>query len=112
MSDTIQWQDFEQVDLRVGTIVWVEAFPEARKPSYKLWIDMGVLGIKKSSAQITVLYSPESLLQKQVICVTNFPPRQVANFMSEVLVTGFVQTDGSVVLAVPDQPLVNGVKLA
>jgi tRNA-binding protein len=109
---TIQWQDFEQVELRVGTIVQAEAFPEARKPAYKLWIDLGELGLKKSSAQITALYTPEALLNKQVLCVTNFPPRQVANFMSEVLVTGFVQADGSVVLAVPDQPVANGIKLA
>src|SRR5690348_14993837 len=104
---TIQWQDFEQVELRVGTIVKVEPFPEARKPAYKLWVDLGELGVKKSSAQITALYLPEALQGKQVICVTNFPPRQVANFMSEVLVTGFVQPDNSVVLAVPDQPVAN-----
>lgn len=109
---TIQWQDFEQIELRVGRIVRAEGFPQARKPAYKLWIDLGEFGIKQSSAQITQLYSPESLIDKQVICVTNFAPKQVANFMSEVLVTGFVQADGSVVLAVPDQPIANGMKLA
>jgi len=109
---TIQWQDFEQVELRVGTIIKAEPFPEAKKPAYKLWVDLGELGVKKSSAQITALYTLEDLLNKQVLCVTNFPSRQVANFMSEVLVTGFVQADGSVVLAVPDQPVANGIKLA
>lgn len=110
--ESITWQDFEKVELRVGTIVRVEEFPEARKPAYKLWVDLGALGIKQSSAQITALYSTEGLLHKQVLCVTNFPPRQVANFMSEVLVTGFVQADGSVVLAVPDKPVANGLQLA
>jgi tRNA-binding protein len=108
----INWQDFEKVELRVGTIVRAENFPEAHKPAYKLWVDLGALGVKQSSAQITVLYSPEALLNKQVLCVTNFPPRQVANFMSEVLVTGFVQPNGAVVLAVPDQVIANGSKLA
>ena len=90
----------------------VEDFPQARKPAYQLWVDLGELGIKKSSAQITALYTKEDLINKQVVCATNFPPRQVANFMSEVLVTGFVQSDGSVVLAVPDKPVPNGLSLA
>ena len=110
--ETITWQDFEQVELRVGMIVRVEEFPKARKPAYQLWVDLGELGIKQSSAQITALYTPETLLNKQVICVTNFPPRQVANFISEVLITGFVQADGAVVLAVPDRLIANGLKLA
>jgi len=109
----ISWDDFEKVDLRVGTIVKVENFPEARKPAYKLLIDLGDdLGLKKSSAQITGLYSKEKLLNKQVICVTNFPPRQIGPYMSEVLTTGFYRESGEVVLAVPERKLPNGLKLA
>lgn len=109
---TITWQDFENVDLRVGTIIKVEDFPEARNPSYRLEIDFGELGVKKSGAQITKLYKKEDLLGKQVICVVNFPPKQIANFMSECLTTGFVLDDGKVVLAVPDKEVKNGLKLA
>ncbi|MCX6352552.1 MAG: tRNA-binding protein [Bacteroidetes bacterium] len=109
----ITWDDFEKVELCSGTIVKAESFPEARKPAYKLWVDLGeTLGIKKSSAQITTLYSLEELIGKQVLCVTNFPPRQVGSFMSEVLVTGFVMEGGDVVLAVPDKKVENGVRLA
>ncbi|TQV71109.1 tRNA-binding protein [Aliikangiella marina] len=109
----IDWQDFEKVDLRVGTIVDVEDFPEARKPAYRLKVDFGSdVGIKKSSAQITELYSKEQLLGKQVIAVVNFPPKQIGPVMSECLITGFHRTDGNVVLAVPDSEIGNGAKLA
>lgn len=111
-TDIIAWDDFERVDIRAGTIVRVEPFPEARKPAYKVWIDFGPLGIKKSSAQITTLYSKEELIGTQVIAVTNFPPRQVGPFMSEVLITGFFNEDGSVVLSRPERPVPNGSKLA
>ena len=108
----ITWSDFEKVEVRVGTIVKVEDFPEAKKPAYKLWIDLGSLGIKKSSAQITHLYKKEDLLNKQVVCVTNFPPKQIASFTSEVLTTGFILDSGEVVLAVPERKITNGLKLA
>lgn len=111
-EDRIEWNDFERVDLRAGTVVRVEPFPEARKPAYKVWIDFGPLGVKKSSAQITALYTMEELVGTQVIAVTNFPPRQVGPFMSEVLITGFIREDGSVVLARPDKSIPNGSKLA
>jgi tRNA-binding protein len=108
----LTWEQFEQVELRVGTIIRVQDFPKARKPAYQLWIDLGELGVKKSSAQITGLYGKEDLLNKQVLCVTNFPPRQVADFMSEVLTTGFILQAGEVVLAVPERPIPNGSRLA
>ncbi|MBM7855794.1 export-related chaperone CsaA [Desulfohalotomaculum tongense] len=105
--------DFFKIDIRIGTVIKVEDFPEARKPAYKLWIDFGAeVGTKKSSAQITDLYSKEDLLHRQVIAVVNFPPRQVAKFMSEVLVLGTVQSDGKVVLLQPERPVENGLRIS
>jgi tRNA-binding protein len=109
--EQIAWKDFERVELRVGTIIEVEDFPQARKPTYKLKIDFGELGIKTSSAQIKDLYTRETLLGKQIIGVINFPPKQVANFFSEVLTTGFYLASGEVVLAQPERPVPNGAKL-
>jgi tRNA-binding protein len=110
--DTIEWKDFERVELLVGTIVEVESFPEARKPAYKLKIDLGPhIGIKRSSAQITKLYSKDDLVGKQVLCVINFKPKQIGPFISEVLTTGLIQGE-EVVLAVPDRKVPNGMKLA
>ncbi len=109
----ISWQDFEKVELRAGTIVHADDFPEARKPAYRLTIDFGGdIGIRRSSAQITDLYSLEDLIGKQIIAVINFPPKQIGPFRSECLVTGLVQQDGSVVLAVPDRPAEKGSRLA
>lgn len=108
----IDWKDFEKVELKTGTIVHVEDFPEARKPAYQVWVDFGAeLGIKKSSAQITHHYTKESLLHKQVVCVTNFPKKQIGPFISEVLITGFSDDDGHIILAVPEQQVPNGSKL-
>ncbi|MFZ9869748.1 MAG: tRNA-binding protein [Candidatus Kapaibacteriota bacterium] len=111
MQTMITWADFEAVDLRAGTIVRAEPFPEARKPAYKLWIDLGQGALRQSSAQITDLYQTEALVGKQVLVVCNFPPKQIGPWMSEVLVCGFVQDNGSVVLAVPDSAVADGTKL-
>lgn len=109
----IDWGDFEQVELRVGTVVLAEEFPEARKPAWKLTVDFGQeFGTRRSSAQITDLYTREELVGKQVLAVTNFPPKQIGPFMSECLVTGFVTDSGAVVLAVPDKPVADGCRLA
>ncbi len=108
----ITWDDFEKVEIRIGTVIRVEDFPDSKKPAYKLWIDFGKYGVKKSSAQITKLYTKDNLTGKQVVCVTNFPPKQIAGFESEVLTTGFILEDGEVVLAIPERKIQNGSRLA
>jgi len=108
----IDWNDFQKVDLRAGTIIEVNDFPEARKPAFILKVDFGgEIGIKKASAQITDLYTKENLLGKRVVGVVNFPPKQIGSIMSECLVTGFHRKDGAVVLAVPDEDIPNGARL-
>jgi tRNA-binding protein len=108
----IEWSDFEKVELRIGTVIRVADFPEARKPAYILHVDFGdAIGIKKSSAQITDLYSEADLLGRQVLAVVNFPAKQIGPIMSECLVTGFQRDDGAVVLAVPDSEVPNGARL-
>ncbi len=109
--ETISWPDFEKVELRVGTILAVADFPEARKPAYKVQVDFGPLGIKWSSAQITKHYSKEELVGKQVIGVVNFAKKQIGPFMSEFLVTGFADENGDIVLAAIDKRIPNGQKL-
>lgn len=113
MGETISWDQFEAVELRVGTVVEAEEFPEARIPAYKLTVDFGEeIGLRRSSARVTDLYSPEELVGKQVVGVTNFPPKQIGPMRSEVLVTGFYRDDGAVVLAVPEREVANGTRLA
>jgi tRNA-binding protein len=112
ISDPIVFADFERVDIRVGTIVAAEPFPEARKPAIKLRIDFGeAIGVKRSSAQITEHYTPDTLIGRQVAAVVNFPPRQIGKFLSEVLTLGFPDAEGKVVLIGPDLPVPNGGKL-
>ncbi|MBW4644230.1 MAG: tRNA-binding protein [Goleter apudmare HA4340-LM2] len=107
----ISYDDFEKVEIRVGKIIQVADFPQARKPAYKLWIDFGDWGIKKSSAQITKLYQQEDLVNKTILAVTNFPPRQIGNFLSEVLVLGVVLDDGDVALIQPDRDVPLGKRI-
>jgi tRNA-binding protein len=109
---TLSWQDFEKVDLRVGTVLEAHEFPEARRPAYKLTIDFGPeIGVRKSSAQITVHYTLESLVGRQVVAVVNFPKKQIGPFMSECLVTGFADNAGDIVLTAVDKPVPNGSRL-
>ena len=112
MSGQITFDEFEKVDIRIGTIIGVEPFPEARKPAFKLKIDFGpTIGIKKSSAQITKHYTKEQLIGRQVAAVVNFPPRQIGPFMSEVLTLGFPDSEGGIVLISPSIAVPNGGKL-
>ncbi len=108
----ITWDDFEKVEMRVGTVLEADDFPEAKNPSYKLKIDFGKLGIKRTSAQLTKIYKKEDLVGKQVIAVVNFPPKQIANFMSECLVLGVVLGDKKVVLLQPERKVENGYRIA
>lgn len=109
--ETINWSDFEKVELRVGTILSVDDFPEARKPAYKLTINFGSFGIKKSNVQITALYKKEELIGRQVVGVINFPPKQIGPFISECLITGFADENGNVVLTEPERKVPNGSKM-
>jgi tRNA-binding protein len=110
--DTISWNDFEKIDMRAGTVIEVNDFPKARKPAYKLVIDFGEeLGIKRSSAQITTLYTKDELLNRQVIAVVNFPAKQIADFTSECLVLGVYDENKDVILLQPGRPVTNGMKI-
>lgn len=108
---SISWSDFEKVDMRVGTIIEAREFPKAKKPAYQLQIDFGELGIRRSSAQITKFYQPENLVGQQVIAVVNFPPKQIANFISECLVLGVYDQNNDVVLLQPKHSVPNGCKI-
>lgn len=108
---TINWDDFKKIDIRVGTILEVKDFPNAKKPAYQLSIDFGALGIKKSSAQITTQYEKDALIGKQVIAIINFPPKQIANFFSECLVLGVYTEEKEVILLQPQKSVTNGMKI-
>jgi tRNA-binding protein len=113
IQNDLTWEEFERVEMRVGTIIDVDDFPEARKPAYQLTIDFGeLIGIRKSSAQITKHYRKDELLQRQVVAVVNFPKKQIGKFMSECLVLGAVESDGGVVLLHPDLKVDNGLRIA
>ena len=111
-AESITWNDFTKLEIRVGTIIHVAEFPNARQPAYQLKIDFGEYGIKKSSAQLTKLYKAEDLLHKQIVAVTNFPPKQIANFFSECLVLGVVSPNGDVILLQPERATNNGLKIS
>ncbi len=111
IPETISWTDFEKIDMRVGTIIGTQPFARARKPAYQLTIDFGSLGTRRSSAQITTLYQPDELVGKQVIAVVNFPPKQIANFMSECLVLGSIGEDGTITLLQPERGVENGLRI-
>lgn len=109
---TIEYKEFDKIELRAGTIIRAEKFERARKPAYKIWVDLGeTIGVKKSSAQVTVHYTPEDLVGRQVVCVCNFAPRQIADFMSEILITGFEDEEGAIVLTAVERPVPNGSKM-
>ncbi|THH41196.1 tRNA-binding protein [Neolewinella litorea] len=112
MENDLKWSEFTRVDMRVGTVTAAEPFPEARQPAIKLWIDFGELGTRKTSAQITDHYTPSLLIGRQVVAVVNFPPKQIANFISECLVLGGVEEDRSVTLLRPDRIIKNGTRIA
>ena len=107
----IDWADFERVDMRVGVVTDAREFPEARKPAYRLWIDFGPLGVKRSSAQITTYYRPEELIGRRVVAVVNFPPKQIGPFVSEVLVLGAYDEAGAVILLLPERPVGPGSRI-
>lgn len=112
MSDVIDFDDFLKVDIRKGTIVQAESYPEARQPAIKIWVDFGEeIGTKKSSAQITAHYAPDTLVGQEVMAVVNFPPRQIGKFMSEVLVLGVSDAEGDIVLIRPDKNAPNGARM-
>jgi tRNA-binding protein len=110
-SSTIEWSDFEKVMLCAGTVLRVEPFPEARKPAWKLWVDFGAYGVRKTSAQVKAIYSAEELVGRQIVGVVNFPPKQVGPFVSEFLLTGF-HTDEGVVITTVERPVPNGARMA
>lgn len=111
LTEPITWADFEKIEMATGTIVAAEPFPQARKPAYKLTIDFGSKGTKRTSAQLTKLYQPTDLVGKQVVAVINFPPKQIATFMSECLVLGSIDADGTVTLLTPERPVENGLRI-
>jgi tRNA-binding protein len=110
-TDNLSWEDFTKVEMRVGTIIKAEIFKEAKKPAYKISLDFGAYGIRKTSAQITRLYAPEELIGRQVVAVVNFPPRQIANFMSECLILGAIGDNGEVTLLTTERPAKAGLKI-
>ena len=110
-TEPLTWADFEKVDIRIGTVIAADPFPQARKPAYKLTIDFGTLGTKRTSAQLTSLYQPDELIGKQVVAVVNFPPKQIASFRSECLILGAVGDDGTVTLLQTERLTVNGLRI-